>query len=59
MENRTMNNETRAKKAISMIYNDDIKATWEDVAEVLKLLFRIAGKLCESTTKVKQHITSC
>lgn len=29
---RTMGNETRAKRAISMIYA--MKATWEDVADV-------------------------
>ena len=54
---RTMSNETRATRAIKMIYN--AMATWEDVAEVLKISVRIAGKLCESTTKAKQHIISC
>lgn len=52
MENRTMNNETRAKKAISMIYNDDIKATWEDVAEVLKLSVSYCRKI------VREHYKS-
>lgn len=51
---RTMSNETRATRAIKMIYN--AMATWEDVAEVLK----ISVSHCrESTTKAKQHIISC
>lgn len=35
MMKRTMSNETRATRAIKMIYN--AMATWEDVAEVLKI----------------------
>lgn len=55
MENRkirTMNNETRAKKAISMIYSDNVKATWEDVAKALKLCVSYCRKI------VREHYKS-
>lgn len=47
---RTMSNETRAKKMIYMIYNEN--ATWEDVAEALKLCVSYCRKI------VREHYKS-
>lgn len=47
---KTMNNETRARKAINMIYN--AMATWEDVAEVLQLSVSYCRKI------VREHYKS-
>ena len=47
---KTMSKETMAKRAISMIYNE--MATWEDVAEALKLSVSYCRKI------VKEHYKS-
>ena len=47
---KTMSKETMAKRAISMIYNE--MATWEDVAEALKLSVSYCRKI------VREHYKS-
>ena len=48
---RTMSNETRATRAIKMIYN--AMATWEDVAEVLKISVSHCRKIVREHYKSK------
>ena len=51
MMKRTMSNETRATRAIKMIYN--AMATWEDVAEVLKISVSHCRKIVREHYKSK------